>query len=158
MLTQQIIWNLNEFFPSPTSPKIEEAIKEATVTADTFENKYRGKIAMLTPEGLLECLQDIEAFEAKFSDLILYANLNFSADMTQPQSQQLHDRTNKLNAKISKQLAFYSLELGKLIKAKPELIDNPTLSNYKHMLQRVHRRVEHQLSEIEEQLVIEKDQ
>ncbi|MFA7398384.1 MAG: M3 family oligoendopeptidase [Candidatus Bathyarchaeia archaeon] len=158
MLTQQIIWNLNELFPSPTSPKIEEAIKEATVTADTFENKYRGKIAMLTPEGLLGCLQDIEAFEAKFSDLILYANLNFSADMTQPQSQQLHDRTNKLNAKISKQLAFYSLELGKLIKAKPELIDNPTLSNYKHMLQRVHHRVEHQLSEIEEQLVIEKDQ
>jgi oligoendopeptidase F len=158
LTTQQITWDLIELFPSLTSPKIEQAIKEATTTAEEFEQKYRGKIGNLTPESLLGCFHEVEAFESKFSDVTLYSSLTFAADMTQPPAQALNDRIDKLNAKISKQLAFYSLELGKLIKAKPELIDNPTLANYRHMLQRVYRRVEHQLSEIEEQLIIEKDQ
>ena len=78
--------------------------------------------------------------------------------MTQPQAQALNDRVDKLSANISKQLAFYSLELGALVKSKPQIINEPTLSNYRHMLERVQRRVEHQLSEVEEQLIIEKDQ
>jgi oligoendopeptidase F len=155
---QQVTWNLTELFPSITSIKIEEAIAQATAEADKFERKYRGKICALTPQGLMRCLHEVEAFEAKFSNVTLYSSLNFAADMTQPQTQALNDRVDKLNAKISKQLAFYSLELGKVIKDKPQLIDDPTLANYRHMLQRVLRRVEHQLTEVEEQLIIEKDQ
>ena len=158
MTTQQITWNLTELFPSITSPKIEQAITQATASANEFEHKYRGKIGNLTPQELLGCFHEVEAFETKFSDVTLYSSLTFAADMTQPPAQALNDRIDKLNAKISKQLAFYSLELGKLIKAKPELIENPTLANYRHMLQRVYRRVEHQLCEVEEQLIIEKDQ
>ena len=148
----------NRTLPKHNFPKIEEAIKEAAAAADTFEGKYRGKISSLSPKELLGCFSDVEAFEAKFSDVTLYSSLTFASDMTQPPAQALNDRVDKLNAKISKQLAFYSLELGKLVKAKPELIDNPALTNYRHMLQRVYRRVEHQLSEVEEQLIIEKDQ
>ncbi|MGD6852883.1 MAG: M3 family oligoendopeptidase [Candidatus Bathyarchaeia archaeon] len=157
-MAAQITWNLTPLFTGPTDPKIEQAIQEATNNADTFEKNYRGKIANLSPQELLKCFQEIETFEAKFSDLTLYSSLSFSADMTQPPAQALHDRVDKLDAKISKQLAFYSLELGKVVKAKPELIENPVLANYRHMLQRVQRRVEHQLSEVEEQLIIEKDQ
>jgi len=40
----------------------------------------------------------------------------------------------------------------------PEIIHDPILAGYNHMLERVQRRVPHQLSEVEEQLVIEKDQ
>jgi len=158
LTTQQITWNLTELFPTITCPQIEENITQSTAAAVEFEQKYRGKIGNLTPQELLRCFQDVEAFEAKYSKVTLYASPCFSADMTQPQTQALHDRVDKLDARISKQLAFYSLELGKLIKTKPELIDNPILANYRHMLQRVYRRVEHQLSEIEEQLIIEKDQ
>ena len=155
---QRVTWNLTELFPSITSPKIEEAITQAKTEANEFELKYRGKISDLTPKGLLECFREVEAFEAKFSNITLYSSLTFAADMTQPQTQALNDRVDKLNAEISKQLAFYSLEMGKVIKAKPKLIDDPILANYRHMLQRVLRRVEHQLSEVEEQLIIEKDQ
>jgi oligoendopeptidase F len=157
-LTTQTTWNLSALFTDPSDPKIQQTINQATQMADEFENKYRGKIGNLSAEGLFWCLRDVEAFETKFGDVTLYSGLVFSADMTQPQTQTLHDRVEKLNAKISKQLAFYSIELGKLLKAKPELIKEPTLANYKHMLQRVYRRVEHQLSEVEEQLIIEKDQ
>ena len=158
MSSQEITWNLTELFSSLTDPKIEEAITQATTMANDFEKKYHGKITSLSADGLLQCIQAVEAFGAQFSDITLYSNLAFSAEMTQPKAQALHDRVEKLNALLSKKLAFYSLELGKLVKAKPELMEEPALANYRHMLQRVHRRVEHQLSEVEEQLIIEKDQ
>jgi len=158
LTTLQIKWNLTELFPSCTDPKIQQTLTQTTALADEFEQKYRGKIAELSAKGLRRCLQDVETFDAKISDIGLYASLSFSADMTQPQTQALNDKVDKLEAKIGKQLAFYSLELGKLLKAKPELIEEPALANYRHMLQRAQRRVEHQLSEVEEQLLIEKDQ
>ena len=158
MSAQQITWDLTELFQNINDPKINQAIAETTAAASAFEKTYRGKITQLTPEDLLHCLIDVESFEAKFSDLTLYSSLFFAADMTQPQAQSLNDKVDKLSANISKQLAFYSLELGVLIKSKPQIIYERSLSNYKHMLERVLRRVEHQLSEVEEQLIIEKDQ
>ena len=157
-INQPITWDLTELFSGVTDPKIDQAIVEATAQSDQFEKKYRGKITSLSAEGLLQCLIDVEAFESKFSDIALFSSLSFASDMTQPQAQALNDRVDKLSANISKQLAFYSLELGALVKSKPQIITEPTLANYKHSLERVYRRVEHQLSEAEEQLIIEKDQ
>ncbi len=158
IINNQITWDLTNLYAGINDPKVDQTIAEAAVTADAFEKTYHGKITSLSADGLLKCLNDLEAFEAKFSDLTLYSSLTFSADMTQPQAQALNDRVDKLSANISKQLAFYSLELGTLVKSKPQIIQEPTLSNYKHMLERVQRRVEHQLSEAEEQIIIMKDQ
>ncbi len=158
LITQQITWDLTQLFPSITDPKVEQAISEAAAMANIFEKTYRGKIASLSSDGLLQCLRDVEAFEAKFSDIALFSSLSFSADMTQPETQALNDRVDKLSANIGKQLAFYSLELGALVKSRPQIINESALTNYRHALERVYRRVEHQLSEVEEQIIIEKDQ
>ena len=146
----QVTWDLTELFPSINDPKVDQAIAEAAVAANVFEKTYRGKIASLSAEGLLTCLNDIEAFELKFSDLTLFSSLSFAMNMTQPKAQALNDKVDKLSANISKQLAFYSLELGTLIKSKPQIINESLLSNYRHTLERIQRRVEHQLSEVED--------
>jgi oligoendopeptidase F len=156
--TQQVTWDLSELFSGITDPKISQAITQAIGMATNFEKQYRGKITSLSAKGLLVCLQDIEAFNQKFSDVGLFSSLSFAANMTLPETQALNDKINKLEAQISKQLAFYRLELGALLKSKPQIIKDPVLTNYRHMLERVYRRVEHQLSEVEEQLIIEKDQ
>jgi len=154
----QVVWNLTELFSDVSDPKINKTIKKATVLADCFEKKYRGKILQLTPNGLLECLRDIEDFNKKFSDVGLYSSLLFAANMTIPKVQMLNDKVDKLSAKFNMQLAFYRLELGALLKSNPQIINDPILANYRHFLERTLRRVSHQLSEVEEQLVIEKDQ
>ncbi|MDR1991963.1 MAG: M3 family oligoendopeptidase [Nitrososphaerota archaeon] len=158
MASQQITWDLSELFLGVTDPKINQAITQAAACADMFEEKYRGKMAGLSAGGLLECLREVETFDAKISDVSLFSSLAFAADMTQINTQAFNDRISKFEAKLTKQLTFYSLELSGLIKSNPQLIDAPVLANYRHMLQRVLRRVEHQLSEVEEQLIIEKDQ
>ena len=158
MTTQQVSWDLTELFPSVTDPKINQAIEEAKALADTFEKTYRGKITNTTADGLLRCLKDMEEFEIRFSDLTLYSSLSFSANMTLPHTQALNDRVNKLQAAVGKQLAFFRLELGALVQNNPQIIQESALRNYRHMLERIYRGVKHQLSETEEQLIIEKDQ
>jgi len=153
-----ITWDLSELFPLLTDPKINQTITEATALANTFEKTYRSKIANLNADDLLRCLRSLETFEAKFSDITLYSSLSFSANMTLSLTQSLNDRIKKLQAKFGKQLAFYELELGALLKRNPQLIQEPALCNYRHMLERVYRDIKHKLSEVEEQLIIEKDQ
>jgi len=158
LTTQQVSWDLTELFPSVTDPKIYQAVAEANALADKFEKTYRGKITNTTADGLLRCLKDMEEFEIRFSDLTLYSSLSFSANMTLPQTQALNDRVNKLQAAVGKQLAFFRLELGALVQNNPQIIQESALRNYRHMLERIYRGVKHQLSETEEQLIIEKDQ
>ena len=155
---KEINWDLRELFPSITDPSVEKTLNAAKVFADNFEKKYRGKIASLDPASLLNCIRELETFDVKLGDVSLFASLSFSANMTLPEVQTLYDKVSKFEAQLGKQLAFFSLELGALVKAKPELIAEPVLAGYRHMLERVQRRVAHQLSEVEEQLIIEKDQ
>ncbi len=157
MSEKEITWDLSVLFPSITNSSVDISINEVTSQVESFESKYRGKIAQLSGDDLVQCFRELEMFEANLSDISLFASLAFSADMTPPETQALYDKVNKFESKIGKQLAFFSLELGSLVKEKPDISNNSVLSGYKHMLERVKRRVEHQLSEVEEQLIIEKD-
>jgi oligoendopeptidase F len=155
---REVTWDLTDLFSSVTSTDVDEAITKVVDLGNAFEERYRGRITSLKPQTLLVCLHTLEAFEEKMENISLYASLSFSADMTSIQNQALNDRVNKLEARLGKQLAFFQLELGVLVEANPHLVDDTLLSNYRHMLERVRRRVLHQLSEVEEQLIIEKDQ
>ena len=151
-------WNLSELFLNINDSKINQVTNDSKELANKFEKTYKGKIAKLTTNELLTCIKTLENFETKFNDITLYSSLSFSANMTLPQTQSLYDRIKKLKALLGKQLTFFELELGALLKSNTQLISDPILKNYKHMLEQIYRGVKHQLSEIEEQLIIEKDQ
>jgi oligoendopeptidase F len=78
--------------------------------------------------------------------------------MTIPESEALKKKVDDFITNTSKTLAFFRLEIGKLVQTKKELIENPVLKEYKHYLEKIQRNVPHLLSEIEEQLILEKDQ
>ena len=153
-----IKWDLSELFSNVNDSKIEQIINESKALANKFEKTFKGKIVDLTPNELLLCIRTLENLEAKFSDISLYSSLSFAANMTLSQTQSLYDKLKKLKALIGKQLTFFELELGELLKNNNQLLSDPILDNYSHMLERILRDVKHQLSEIEEQLIIEKDQ
>jgi oligoendopeptidase F len=158
MAKSEVVWNLSEIYPSPTDHSVEKAMSDVTDMAEKFAAKYRGKIKDFTAKELLICLQEFEAYQAKLRELTLFSELAFAANMTLPETQALHDKAMKLEAKLGKLLAFFELEVGKLVYEKPELISDSILANYKHALERLKRKVPHQLSETEEKLIIEKDQ
>jgi oligoendopeptidase F len=155
---KDIAWNLSEIFPSTTDPSVEKAIDDLTKMAKRFAKKYQGKIKNFSAKDLLKCIQGFEAYQTMLGDISLYASLAFAANMTLPETQLLHDKVTKKEAELGKMLAFFELEVGALTSKKPKIISDPALANYKHALERLRRQVAHQLSEVEEQLIIEKDQ
>lgn len=158
MTKKDIAWDLSEIFPSTTDPSVQKSINHVTKMAENFTKRYQGKIKNLSANDCVKFIEEFEAYQAKLRDISLFANLSFAANMTLPDTQLLYDKVTKTEAKLRKMLAFFELELGALVYEKPKIISNSVLANYRHALERLRRQVAHQLSEVEEQLVIEKDQ
>jgi len=158
MTKKDIVWDLSKIFPSTTDPSVQKAIDHVTKMADGFTKKYKGKIKNLCAKDLLNCFKEFEAYQAKLRDISLFGSLSFAANMTLSDTQMLYDKVTKTEAKLRKMLAFFELDVGALVYEKPKMISDPIMANYKHFLERLKRQVAHQLSEVEEQLIIEKDQ
>ncbi len=158
MTKNDITWDMSSVFPSVTDPTIDKTIDKINEMVTGIIANYQGKIEKLSAKGLLKLLQDYEEYLIESGNIGMYARLSFAANMTLPETQQLTDRMSKIQAQYAKELAFISLDVGKLVYNKKDLIEDPILSNYKHFLERLVRVVPHQLSEIEEQLIIGKDQ
>lgn len=158
MTKKEVAWDLSEIFPSTTDPSVQKAIDNVTKMAEGFTKKYQWKIKNLLAKDLVRCIEEFEIYQAKLRDISLFADLSFAANMTLPDTQSLYDKVTKTEAKLRKKLAFFELEAGASVHGKPKIISTPLLKNYKHFLERLRRQVAHQLSEIEEQLIIEKDQ
>ena len=155
---EDIAWDLSQVFPSVDDPSINNAIDKLSEKVDLIEQKYKGNITGLDALGLQELLQHFEEYMKDRQETRIYANLSYASNMIDEKIQSLRDRTNKLGAVWQKKLAFLDLEIGKLVFDNPELIEDAKLVHFKHYLERLHREVPHLLSEIEEQLTIEKDQ
>ena len=155
---KDIAWDLSKIFPSTADPSVQKAIDSLGKMAEQFAKKYQGKIGSLSAGRLAECLKEFESYRAKLGDVTLFSELSFAANMTLPETQSLHEKVTKVEAKLGKMLAFFELEVGALVSKNPKMVSEPVLAKYKHALQRLRRQAAHQLSEVEEQVIIEKDQ
>ncbi|MEA2070963.1 MAG: M3 family oligoendopeptidase [Asgard group archaeon] len=158
MSKHEIAWDLSDIYPDVKDPSIDEDIKEMTKQADKIRKEYKGKIISLKPEELATFLDKLEEIRADMADLGLFANLSYAAQMTDKENQKLHNKVKKLRTVLGKKFTFVNIEMGELLKEKPEIINDKHLVNYKHYLEKLQREVPHQLSETEEQLILEKDQ
>ena len=158
MAKREIVWNLSEMFPSTTDPSVEKAIDDLTLVTQNFAKRYQGKIKDLSAKELLESIKSFEECFAKLEQIKVFAYLSFTANMTMPDTQALYDRVNKAKAKLDKMLAFYNIEVGNLVHENRRVINEQILQSYKHFLERLERDALHHLSEVEEKLIIEKDQ
>ncbi len=159
-LENEIAWDLSELFPGSNHPKVAETQKSLMILADNLVNKYKGKINIpnFSVNDLLSLIQEKESFLADFSELRSFSELSFAANMTLKENQELHSKITSFLTDLQKKIAFISLEMGKYVFEHKNIIQDPILSNYKHHLEIILRNYPHQLSEIEEQLILEKDQ
>jgi oligoendopeptidase F len=160
MTENEIAWDLSEIFSNHTDPRISKNMNALQKQVDDFVLKYKGKInaATFSAQQLCELFEKQEEFDANIDELNTYAHLNYDANMTIPEAEALKKKVDDFITETSKTLAFFELEIGKLVNEKNELINDPILKDYKHYLEKIQRNVPHLLSEVEEQLILEKDQ
>ena len=160
MKENEIAWDLSEIFSGPDDPRISNNMDILQKQADDFVITYKEKIntATFSADDLYELFKKQEKFYADVEDLKVYSQSVYDANMTIPELEALKNKVDDFVTNTSKNLAFFKLEIGKLVDKKKDLIDTPILKDYKHYLQRIRRSVPHLLSEVEEQLILEKDQ
>ena len=160
MSESEIAWDLSEIFTNTDDPRIQETLANLEKQVEEIIRDYKGKINIpsFTVDDLLVLLKKQESFMADYLEFNGFARLSFSANMTLPENQKLFNKAQEFSSKIGAQLAFLEIETGKYIYEHPEIISNPKVTEYKHVLEKMKRSHPHRLSEIEEQLIIEKDQ
>ncbi len=160
-MTQEIAWDLSSLFKTLDDPEINKILEEASKKAIGIESKFKGKIntSEMTPELLLELIQTTEQLSLSIDRVNQFARLSVSADQTINQAQALFNTAQTVDTEVAKKLSFVEIEMGKLLaERKKEFLNAPVLEDYKHYLEIILRKNSFNLSEIEEQLVLEKDQ
>ena len=160
MSQKEIAWDLSEMFKDSDDPKIAQVLNKLEKQVDEFIKDYKGKINQpeFSAYDLLKLLEKQEDFRADFMEFNTFARLSFAANMKIPEIQVLFNKAQEFSAKIGAQLAFLEIEMGKYVYENEQVISDPKLENYKHGLDKLKRAYPHRLTEIEEQLIIEKDQ
>ncbi|MFX1553236.1 MAG: M3 family oligoendopeptidase [Promethearchaeota archaeon] len=160
MTEKEISWDLTEIFSSPNDPKLFKTMENLMKRAEELVKKYKGKINLpnFIAQNLLELIQETEELWSTVEELEVFSENSFNANMTLPETQSLNNKFQEFETDISKKLAFIELEVGKYVYENEKIISNTILANYKHLLKKIRREFPHKLSEIEEQLILEKDQ
>lgn len=160
MTENEIAWDLSFLFSNPEDPNFKKKMEILSKRAENFVEFYKGKIdgTHFKPKDVLALIKEEEAFWSDFEELNIYAVHTFNANMTLPQNKALLNTFRDFETKLNKKLAFIDLELGKYLFKNKHVINDALLSNYKHYMEKFVRIQPHQLSEVEEQLILEKDQ
>ena len=160
MTQEEIAWDLSEMFKNTDDPKIDETIQDLEKRSDEIIKNYKGRINVsdFTFSDLLALIQIQEQFSADLAELNQFARLSFAGNMTKPEFRALQNRAEEFSTKIRKKLAFLELEISKYVYEHEDILKEPILENYRNELKRMRRAHPHKLTEIEEQIILEKDQ
>ncbi len=125
--------------------------------ADEFAATYRGKVASLDAEEMVDALQEQEAISDASGRIGSFAFLNYATDTTDPKRGALVQKITEFGSQLSQKLLFFDLEWKEVPDDQAErLLADPTLGKYRHPLEAERRYKPYMLSEVEEQLLVEK--
>ncbi len=150
----EIAWDLGQLFSSTDDPKIEESMDDVRARVKNFSNRYQDKLAEVTPSELTVIIKELENISLTRRQVGQFANLTYVANQSLPENKKLNENAQNFSMEIGRELAFFSVDLGNLLLAKPDYVNAAELSNYRHYLEKALRRAPHNLSEIEEKLAI----
>jgi len=157
--SEGIRWDLSDLYSSLDDPQIERDIKDALSRAESFEEKYRGKINSDTvnPPLLLQAVKELESIQEQIGKLLSYAYLVFAGDTSNPKHGAFLQSVQERATEVRKHLLFFELEWIALPdEIVNTLMHHESLAHYRHFLEHERRYRPHRLSEPEEKILDEK--
>ncbi|MBS1706498.1 MAG: M3 family oligoendopeptidase [Armatimonadetes bacterium] len=154
----KVHWDLSALFSGIDDPRIDQSWELAHQRADEVIRKYRGQIESeaLSAETLLRAILDVERLSQDADKAPLYANLLFAVDVSDPKISAFMQKQMEKHSELRVKLMFLELEL----QATPQetidkIIDHPSLTPYRHFIERTRAFSPYRLSEKEEILLEE---
>jgi oligoendopeptidase F len=149
-------WNLEPLVDNGGSQRALEQLDQAQARAETFAERYRGKLAALDAAGLAEAMRELEAISDLAGRAGTYVSLAFAVDTASPEVGALMQQVQERSAALQTTLLFFELEWNELDDEHAEkLVESPELAFCRHYLKMERRYRPYQLSEPEERILTE---
>lgn len=150
-------WNLSDLYHGMDDPRIAKDLATYKKQAAAFARRYRGKLASLSASEFYTLLQDIEKRSQIASRLGGFAYLNMVTQMKNQAAVAFYQNIEEKLTDYCKPTVFFSLEFNQLPEKKiKELLKDKKVSYYKYWIKRVRKFKKYELSEPEEQILLEK--
>lgn len=147
-------WDLSPLYAGPDDPRIADDLSRASSEAAAFAERYRGRVASLSPTELREALETLEAFYQRAYRPSFFASLAFAGQTDDPKLQALLVNVRESLTETMNQIVFFDIELKTMAEeAFQALLASETLAPYHHFLRAVRKFAPHTLSEPEERLM-----
>jgi oligoendopeptidase F len=156
--SEDIRWDLSEFFSGITDPKIEETIKAVRKQSEDFVLTYKNKLKDLSANDLSQAYCLLESLLTPLYKLSQYVSLIYSTNTDDDQVKALVARVDDVESEISNLLLFFELELGAMPDDYFSKLDGaPELENFAYSLFMTRKTAKYNLSEEVEQVINLKD-
>jgi oligoendopeptidase F len=155
--TSDVIWNLADLYQGIDDPRVEGDLRQCEDTALAINKKYSGRLNELSAAELCTLVSDLEAMEVLFGRIATFASLQFAVNTLDQRISAFYQKIREAGSRISRETVFFELEWNK-VQNEPAaiLLDAPGVARYRHYLFNMRRYAPHQLSQIEEMLLLEK--
>ncbi len=154
---EAVVWDLSVFYQSLSDPNIEADIARLQALVDDFQARWRGKVAAMSAADFRAAYEMMETIYDLRGRLGAFAFLNFSTDTANTDYQAAVARMQELEASLSQKMVFFDLEWNALEDAAAaRILADPVLTDYRYYLEAERRYRPYNLSEAEEQIIIEK--
>ena len=154
---EDVIWDLSRFYQNLHDPKLEADIERVNSLAQAFQERYRGALDKMSAEDFVAAYDALETIYDLSGRLQSYAFLNFSTDTGDSAYQAFVAKVQDLDAALSQTLVFFELEWNALGDDRAQaILDDPKIAKYRYFLEAERRYKPYRLTELEEQIIIEK--
>ncbi|MCE3254585.1 MAG: oligoendopeptidase [Rickettsiaceae bacterium] len=151
-------WDLSDFYPSISSPKINEDFKKSADLAEKFKKNYQGKLAKISAADLAKAIKEYEKISEILGKISSFAYLNYATNLKSPKDTGFYQNVSEKINEISSALIFFELEINQIEDKKLQALikENKDLQRYQPYLRDVRVFKKYQLSEELEKLLLEK--
>ncbi len=150
-------WDISPIVEIADQEYVKGLIDEALEGARSFEEKHKGRIRGLSPEEILKLWKDHDNLWSDIWEPFGYAYLAYAADSSNSSKADLFGYARKAQAELEAHSKSMKLELSKMLQERPDIMNESVLLEYKHALEKLKEEGRYYLSEIEEQLILQKN-
>lgn len=149
-------WDLTLFYKSAKDPQIEKDLEAARKSILAFAKKYKNKDFTKDSKILLSALKDYEKLEdtVHANRLMRYYAFRRELNAKDVEAEARMNELSQVFAKLSNELTFFTLKLGKIEKKKQkEYLSDKKLAGFKYFLHVLFENAKYQLTEPEENIL-----
>lgn len=153
--TSEVLWTLDDLYSGIDDVTIKKDSDWLRKESSAVE-EHAGKLASLSPAEMQSLVSRLEAISVKLGKLATYAFLNFTTQIQNAKAGAFLQQVRELGSEIGRQTVFFELEWNMLPQQTAErYLKAPELAGYRHHLENLRRYAPHQLSQVEEKLLID---